>query len=250
MSSSTIALIAITLGAAIVNGAIGYGFSSITVPLALFIVASRVLNPALVLVELVLNAYMLWVNRAGLPSVWRRALPIMIGLAPGVAIGTALLAHVNPAWLKLATFSVLLPLILLQLAGYRRAIRAEGFAGGSLGAGVGALYATTTISGPPLALFLNNQGFASQEFRCALSLIRFEESALTAVAYATTGLFSAASVSTLTVVVPGVVIGVPLGAWVIRHMRADTFRRVCMAFDAVVVAIALTKQVTTLTSAS
>ena len=35
MYSYQIALIAITLGAAIVNGALGYGFSSITVPLAL-----------------------------------------------------------------------------------------------------------------------------------------------------------------------------------------------------------------------
>jgi len=42
----------ITLVAAVVNGALGYGFSSITVPLALLFLTSRVLNPALVLVEM------------------------------------------------------------------------------------------------------------------------------------------------------------------------------------------------------
>jgi uncharacterized membrane protein YfcA len=52
-------LIVITLVAAIVNGALGYGFSSITVPLALLFLANRVLNPALVLVEVGLNASML-----------------------------------------------------------------------------------------------------------------------------------------------------------------------------------------------
>ncbi len=46
--STTLALGAIGLVAAIVNGAIGYGFSSITVPFALLFLASRVLNPALV----------------------------------------------------------------------------------------------------------------------------------------------------------------------------------------------------------
>ena len=53
----------ITLFAAIVNGALGYGFSSITVPLALLFLSNRVLNPALVLIEVVLNAYVLWNNR-------------------------------------------------------------------------------------------------------------------------------------------------------------------------------------------
>jgi hypothetical protein len=35
MPTHTIALVAITFAAAVVNGALGYGFSSITVPLAL-----------------------------------------------------------------------------------------------------------------------------------------------------------------------------------------------------------------------
>jgi uncharacterized protein len=39
------ALIVITLGAAFVNGALGYGFSSITVPLVLLFLSNRVLNP-------------------------------------------------------------------------------------------------------------------------------------------------------------------------------------------------------------
>ena len=79
MTDQQIALAAITLGAAIVNGALGYGFSSITVPLALLFMTNRVLNPALVPIEVVLNAYVLWVNRDSLPTVWRRVLPIVIG---------------------------------------------------------------------------------------------------------------------------------------------------------------------------
>src|ERR1700681_464502 len=99
MPSAQIALVIVTLLAAIVNGALGYGFSSITVPIALLFLANRVLNPALVPVEVVLNAYMLWVNRDALPTVWRRMLPIVIGLAPGIALGTGIVSQVNPGWL-------------------------------------------------------------------------------------------------------------------------------------------------------
>ena len=68
MDSNQLALAVITFGAAIVNGALGYGFSSITVPIALLFLTNRVLNPALVPIEVALNAYVLWVNRASLPQ--------------------------------------------------------------------------------------------------------------------------------------------------------------------------------------
>ena len=73
---------AITLFAAIVNGALGYGFSSITVPLALLFLSNRVLNPALVLIEVALNAYVLWVNRNALPGVWRRCCRLCSACSP------------------------------------------------------------------------------------------------------------------------------------------------------------------------
>src|SRR5512132_3186015 len=116
MEPTSLALVGITFAAAIVNGALGYGFSSITVPLALLFLTNRVLNPALVAIEVVLNAYMLWVNRSGIPAVWRRVMPIVIGLAPGVLLGTAFVSYVSPGWLKFGTFIVLLPLILIQAA--------------------------------------------------------------------------------------------------------------------------------------
>src|SRR5438132_8690991 len=116
VTPSALVLILITLLAATVNGALGYGFSSITVPVALLFYTNRILNPALVWVEVPLNAYVLWVNRASIPNVWRRVLPMIVGLAPGVALGTTLVHRVHPGWLRLATSAVLLPLILLRPA--------------------------------------------------------------------------------------------------------------------------------------
>ena len=99
MDPAPLFLIAITLIAATVNGALGYGFSSITVPLALFFFTNRVLNPALVLLEVALNANVLWVNREKLTAIRGRVMPIIIGLVPGVIVGTWLLKFVNPGWM-------------------------------------------------------------------------------------------------------------------------------------------------------
>lgn len=239
MTRDSIILVVLTLVAAIVNGALGYGFSSITVPVALLFLTNRVLNPALVPIEVVLNAYVLWVNRGALPQIWRRVLPIVIGLAPGVAVGTLIVSNVSPEWLKLGTYAVLLPLILLQAAGLRRPIQRERSAGLVFGSAVGVLYAVTTISGPPLAIMLNNQGLAKQEFRAALGLVRLAESSMTAVAYAQAGLFTAASGALIPWILPSILIGVPIGAALIRRVPPETFRRVCMSFDAWIVGFGL-----------
>lgn len=239
MESYAIPLAAITFGAAIVNGALGYGFSSLTVPLALLFLANRVLNPALVPIEVALNAYVLWVNRDALPNVWRRVLPIVIGLLPGVLFGTAIVTQVSPAWLKFGTYLVLLPLILLQAAGWRRPLRSERGAGFIFGGGVGVLYSVTTISGPPLAVALSNQGFTKKDFRASLGFIRLAESTFTAAAYGYAGLFTSESMALIPMILPSIAVGVPIGAYLIHHIRAETFRRVCMSFDAWVVAFGI-----------
>ena len=229
-------LIAITFVAATVNGALGYGFSSITGPLALLFLSNRVLNPALVLIEVVLNAHVLWINRASVPAVWKRVLPIIIGLIPGIVVGTFIIAYVSPSWLKLATYIALLPLILAQASGWRRPISAERAVGLAFGSGVGVLYSVTTISGPPLAAAFSNQGLVKQEFRAALGLVRLAESSLTLTAYAASGLLTTESVGLIPYLVPGIAFGVPLGAFIIQRVRAETFRRICMSFDAWIVA--------------
>jgi uncharacterized protein len=239
LADHQLALAVIAFFAALVNGALGYGFSSITVPLALWLLPNRTLNPALVLLEIPLNASVLWANRAAIPQVWRRLLPILIGLLPGILAGTFVVSRVSPPWLKLGTLVALLPLTLLQAGGVRRPIRAERPAGFLFGGGLGALYAVTTISGPPLALALNNQGLSKDAFRAALGLVRLVGSLLTGAAYLVAGLFVRDSVALIPWMLPSVAIGVPVGAIVIRQLQPETFRRICMSFDAWIVSFGI-----------
>ncbi len=237
----TVVLVLITFVAATVNGALGYGFSSITVPVALVFYTNRILNPALVLVELVINAYVLFVNRKSIPNIFWRVAPILGGLAVGVGIGSYLLFLVQPAWIKFVTYFFLLPLILLQAAGIRKPIRAEKAIAVPFGLGLGTLYSVTTISGPPLALLFNNQGYPKQDFRAALGIIRLAESSLTAIAYGFIGFYSTGSMEIIPYIIPSILLGIPLGTYVIRLMDPETFRRICMAFDGLIVGFGLSR---------
>ena len=139
------------------------------------------------------------------------------------------------------TYTVILPLILIQAAGWRRPIRSTWLIGLPFGAALGILYSVTTISGPPLAILFNNQGLVKNEFRAGLALVRVAESSVTAIVYYQLGLFTAESESLLFVFIPSVVVGVPLGAYLIRRLDAETFRRICMSFDAWVVGFGLSR---------
>ncbi len=242
MTVAALLVLAFTsLGAATVNGALGYGYSSISVPVALLVTVGRVLNPALVIVEVVINLYALFWNRHSAGRMWRRVVPLAIGLVPGVLAGAWLLDYVSPGRVKLVAFCALLPLILLQASGRRWPIRSEKSASVPLGGAVGLLYGLTTISGPPLALFWNNQGLAKEEFRVGLAVVRTIESVAALAAYAYLGLFTRESAGILPWIVPGVLIGFPLGHALIRRVGAETFRRVCMSFDAYLVSFGLAR---------
>ena len=241
LDTAVIVLAGIVLFAAFVNGALGYGFSSLIVPIALVFYTNRILNPAVVIVEVVINIYVLLINLSGVSAVWRRVLPILIGLLPGIGLGAVVLTSVQPGWIKFSTYTVILPLILIQAAGWRRPIQSTWLSGLPFGTALGVLYSVTTISGPPLAILFNNQGLVKNEFRAGLALVRVAESSVTAIVYYQLGLFIAESANVLLTFIPSVVIGIPLGAYLIRRLDAETFRRICMSFDAWVVGFGLSR---------
>ena len=246
MTEGLSVLVLITLAAAVVNGALGHGFSSITVPVALLFYTSRILNPALVLVEVCINTSIVLMSRSALPGVGKRLVPIVLGLVPGIVVGSLLLPRVNAEWLKLFVYALLLPLILLQAGGIRKPVRLTPTVGAPFGTSLGILYSLTTISGPPLALLFNGHGLAKHDFRAAIGLIRVAESTLTAVAYYHLELFTAPSLQLLAWIAPSVAVGLPVGALLIRRVDAEVFRRLCMSFDAWIVGFGLSKVLVTL----
>jgi uncharacterized membrane protein YfcA len=163
-------------------------------PLALLFLSNRVLNPALILIEVPLNAYVLWVNREAVPRVWRRTFPIVVGLLPGVLVGTQLVSNVSPDWLKLYTFAALLPLILVQAAGFAGRFGPKSRWASPSVRGWRALFGDDDLRSA-LAIALNNQGLAKKDFRAALGVIRLAESSLTLLSYLYWGLLLTARAS-------------------------------------------------------
>jgi uncharacterized protein len=237
----------LAFGAAVINGAVGYGFSSTVTPIGILWFSPKVLNPALVIVEVAVNVALLTRERKHIRSTWPRAKPVVLTLLPGIILGTIGLTYLAVNDVKLIVYVVLLPLVALQLYGFSRPFRNERRGGAAVGSGIGFLYALTTISGPPLALFLRNQGMSKNEFRCTISQIRVAESTLTLSTYlAFDGLFSAKlvalpSLSLLPYLFVPVIIGVPLGTVLLTAVSPEFFRRFVMGVDGLFISYGLTR---------
>jgi uncharacterized membrane protein YfcA len=245
--SSYIWLAVLALGAAVVNGAVGYGFSSIVTPIAILWVSNRLLNPALVVVELFVNVALLVRERKYIRSTWSHASPVIMTLLPGVLAGTAGLALLAVTDVKVVVYAALFPLVGLQLLGFSRPVRNARAAGAAIGPGIGFLYSLTTISGPPLALYFRNQGLTKDEFRATIAQVRVAESSLTLTTYGVFTFFFGSQLLTFPslVLLPylalPVLVGVPIGALLLTRVSADTFRKFVMNVDGLIVSYGLSQ---------
>jgi uncharacterized protein len=223
------------------------GNTSLSVPLAILVIANKIINPVYVLVEAIMNTVMLgFAGKANIKTTFRRVLPIVLPVVPGVIVGSYLLSLVAPLWIRFVVYSAILPLILLQAAGIRKPIKKESAAGVPLGMGIGLLYSITTISGPPIALFWNNQGMGKSEFKAAVAQVRIAESYLTCISYYFLGLFTLTTFQLFQVTAPPILLGIPLGMLIVRKIAVETFRRFTMEFDAGVVSFGLAQVLLTL----
>lgn len=225
-----------------VNGGLGYGYSSLSVPVAILVVANRIINPVYALSEASMNTVLLgFSGRSNIKATFKRVAPITVALVPGVIVGSYALSRVAPISVRFLVYAAILPLTLLQAAGFRRPISKESAAGVPLGLGIGLLYSITTISGPPIALFWNNQGMKKEEFKAAIAQVRIAESYLTCISYYFLGLFTFTTFQFLSITGPAILLGIPLGMLIVKKVAVETFRRVCMAFDGGVVAYGLSQ---------
>lgn len=247
MDLNSLYLALVAFAAAVSNGAIGYGFSSTITPIAVLWYSNKVLNPALVIVEVGVNLVLLYRERSFIAATWKHARTIVTTMFPGVVVGAFGLAFLAVNDVKIVLYAAMLPLTIFQLIGIRRPVKNERRGGLLIGPGIGFLYSLTTISGPPLALFFRNQGLSKNEFRCTIAQVRVAESTLTLTTYLAlteflgANLVAAPSLSLLPYLFLPVLIGVPLGTVLLQSVSRDFFSRFVMGVDGLLVSYGLSR---------
>lgn len=224
-----------------VNGLLGYGFSSLMVPTGLLLAPVRLLNPALVLIELPLNASAAFLHRHRARLLWRELRPFALALLPGIALGALTLRALPASALKVACYGLLLPLVLIQIFAKAPDPDPGPDSGPWYGFATGLFYGLTTISGPTLALYAHRRGYSKDDSRAVISALRALESLLAGGAFALLGLFSAQGFHLALTLLPAAGAGLLLGHGLATRVEDQRFRRMALSFNLLAVVVGLAR---------
>jgi uncharacterized membrane protein YfcA len=155
-----------------VQSATGFGFALILGPALFAVLGPQQAVSALLVLGLALNVLVLADGRRARVR-WRALLPALVAAVPGLVAGALILTALPKPALQAAVGATVIVAALVQLRARRApAPPREPSLGGACAVGMasGALTTSTSVSGPPLVLWLEAQGLQPAEMRTSLAI--------------------------------------------------------------------------------
>jgi len=233
---------AIAFLASVCQSVTGFGFALVMVPLITVVWAVKPGVAATVMLSLFGNLMLLREVRGhvSLPRVGGLLAGFAIGLVPGILI----FERVDEDTLRIAVGAIVL---IATLALYRSPEIDHGHDGFGLrvlaGAISGAIGSSTSLSGPPIVLYLVGRVREIDAFRATVLAYFVPSGVLVLTSYVIVGQVTKDVLLMAAAGVPAVLLGMPVGAWLRRHLDARRFRVVVLS---VLVAASISVVVSTL----
>lgn len=239
MNPGTMAAIALLAGgAAFAQSVTGFGFSLLVVPPLVLLLGAK----EAVLVANVLSTALvvLLTIRLRHDVEWRTWLMLTIGSIAGMPLGLLVLVYVDADILQIAiALNVIVFTVLLMR---RWQVHAAG-RGSDAATGLvsGILRTSTSMSGPPVVIYLQGRTMAPQPFRATISAFFLASGLIAMVAFALTGRYSAETWEASAAGLPSVFAGMVAGNALYRRVNEARFRHlvIVLLFASAGIALAM-----------
>lgn len=205
----------------IVKGTTGFGFALFSIPLLVHFIPIKNLVPLVMLfnlfssIQIVVQTHSLKVNR--------RIILLSFAGIIGVILGSLVLKFTPDVFLELFTALVLIILSVLFLAGYRFKVRKikrgnalAGFISGFIGG-------STSVSGPPLALFLTSLKLDTIHFRFTFAWYSIITAVVAVLDYVKIGVLQINTLKIFLISLPVLVSSIWLGKFISLHIPQHRF---------------------------
>ena len=207
-----------------VQGMTSFGFSLLSLPILSMIIDIKVTVPMLVIFSLIMNSIILYKIRKHMKLKDIYLLIVVAALA--TPLGAKLLINVDKEVLQVFVgILVTLSAILLHY-GYKINIKNEKLVHIPLGFMSGLLNGSVSLSGPPVILFLTNQGVDKQVFRATLTAFFWILNVITIVTFYFNNLITGEVVQMTSITVPALVAGVLLGVYFGNKVKDQIFKKI------------------------
>jgi len=163
----------------------------------------------------------------------RRAIFMCLGSVLGTPLGDYLLSILDPSIIKLIMASLVIPFSVLLLLGHSYRFKRDiagciiaGFMGGVLGT-------STSLSGPPVVLFLLNQGLVTERFVGTLAAYFLFIAIIGIGAFSPLGMVTADLLTKTATLLPALVLGSYLGVKMLPRINELLFKRIVLSIVSV-----------------
>lgn len=231
-----LAVILLAAVAAFIQALSGFGFSLFIVPFLALLIGPKDTVLLANLLSTVSNAVQATHLRHHAER--RTALILMAGSCVGMPVGLAVLLLVDAQALQLIIAGMVILFTLLLMRGV--ALHSAGLFG-DLAAGVtsGILNTSTSMSGPPVVLYLQGRGLTPQHFRATVSMFFFVTSLIGVALLLATGNAKPYVFAAFALAIPAVILGQRVGNLMFKRVDAVFFRRMVFGILLVSGAVAI-----------
>ena len=239
--STWIGVFLIVLVAALTQGLTGFGFAIVAAPLLLLLMEPRsmvvlnILGASIVCIMVVAHSWR-YVSVRGM-------VPMAVTAVFGVPLGSYVLLMASPEVLKLAIALLVVLFSIPLLLGYSRRFQSERPLSVVMGFISGVLKTSTSLSGPPVILFLVNQGWPQEVMRASLAAYFLFLGVVAIGWFLPTGLVTGELLMMTASTLPAAAAGFFVGIWLLPRVNPELYRKIAIL---IVMGAGLVSIVTTL----
>lgn len=192
-----------------IQGMTSFGFSLLAVPLLGLFMPLDIIVPMLVLYSLLMN-FMILLKLKSKPDFKAIGVILVTGIV-ATPLGARLLMTANPDILKFVVGIIIFISGIFMYKGYKVQMRSKTLSFLTTGFMSGLLNGSISMSGPPVILFMTNEGVEKKQFRTNLTSYFFILNIMTVGIFYLNGQLGAQVMKTSIYLLPALVIGVLSG---------------------------------------
>lgn len=210
----------------LVQGSVGFGFVLVSAPLLSLFIPLKTLVPLLVNLSLVINLMVIVsaMKDLVLREIW---ILIVMGII-GIPIGVYGLNTLSPYTLKMLIGVVILITSIAMLAGFKLKTKNKVYTYSFTGLLSGILNGSISMSGPPIVLFLANEGYEKDKFRANINAYFIITNIITVIVFSLNGLYTIEIFKYTGLQIISLIIGTLLGIRFSRRINEAVFKKLIL----------------------
>jgi uncharacterized protein len=222
---------AVIIGLSAVAAAVtGFGFNLVSAPALTLVYPPRLVVMLTLLLGLVVSGLLSLRHDIRREADWRLIRPLYLWSLAGMPLGAALLAWGPTRLLKIAIAAVTAAFALLMLTRLRPRLRGGPLETAAAGVVSGILSTSTSLNGPPVALYLMARGLPKDAFRSTMVTYVFLATATSVVLLAAGGTTTAPILLLTAKLLPVLLLGFAVGIAVAKALSDRGFEVTVLGF--------------------